>query len=138
MAGVYLAMIAEQGRPVTGNQRDMLGVREGRDIPVGSTDIVLPATGGLSVAPHWKDLPPFLIPRRLKGLYTAARGSDRLACFRLGYVPFANRELDDDLTLRVENSDHAIIEPKCAVQIAVFQAALAATMEMWTIDEALP
>jgi hypothetical protein len=137
MAGVYRSMIAENGKPVIGNNRDMLGVREGRniDIPVRDNGTVDPGTGGLSVAPDWRRQPPHTIPRRLRPLASKARGNNRLSCFRLGTVEFGNTEINESLVLRPSSADHGTIEPKETVQIAEFQIALARTRDSWVIDE---
>src|SRR4051812_21090551 len=130
-------MLEDGGKPVVGNKRDMLGVREnGCDITIDPDDVVRPNTGGLSIAPEWRTLPPFLIPRRLAPTkVAAARGNARLAIFRLGSAAFADAELGHSLRLRVTSSVHGSIEPAQLTTLAKYQAELAATRDDWLIDE---
>ena len=90
---------------------------------------------GMSVAPHWRELPFFLIPRRLVKEVPAARGSSSLYCFVMGDGEFQDGEISENLTLRVDSTRHGIVVPLSLVSIDRFQADLAATREHWTVDE---
>ncbi|MEX2138741.1 MAG: hypothetical protein WD894_05730 [Pirellulales bacterium] len=129
-------MLKDDGKPIVGSQRDMLGVREnGRDIPIDSGNIVHPGAGGLSVAPEWRVLPPFLIPRRLSSKVGDARGNAQLAIFRLGMADFIDSTIGQFLRLRVTSAMHGSIEPAMISALADYQAQLAATREEWVFDE---
>lgn len=136
MAGVYRSMIAEDGRPVVGNGAKMLGVRnDGYDIPFDADENVRPRTGGLSVVSNWHNLPLFLIPRRLQPQIKDARGSNQLACFRLGDFPFQDGQINDVLAMRPDSPHHGTIQPNRKMPLPEYQDALAATRSSWVIDE---
>src|SRR5207237_9007119 len=88
---IYRSMLADDGKPRISSTKG-LGVRVRPDahfdIPVDQSGNVRPATGGMSVAPAWRVLPFFLIPKRLGPLCRGARGSDLLHCWRMGDGPF--------------------------------------------------
>ena len=129
-------MLSDSDKPVVGSESKMLGVRgNGYDIPIHSDGTVSPQTGGLSVTPDWRLLPLFLIPRRLQSKLEDARGSNRLACFRLGSIPFQNATIGKLLLLRPDSAEHGTIEPSQEMQLIEFQDALAATRDLWVIDE---
>lgn len=134
MAGVFRSMVQENGLPLVGNGRDMLGVRE-IDIRADDTGNVRPGTGGLSVAPAWRRLPPFLIPARLRNKATEARGNDRLACFRLGDAAFQPGTVCDGVQLVIGNPAHGALEPAETMSLARFQNCLAITRPRWVKDE---
>ncbi len=114
------------------------------DLPVNSDGTVTPRTGGMSVAPSWRLLPPWRIPRRLgtkslgaKGVQ-GARGSDALICWRMGVGSFAEGMINDLLLFRPDPADstiHGVVEPAVAMPQADYQTALAATRDEWQKDE---
>lgn len=129
-------MFADAGRPILGHQGKMLGVRtDGADLPIEANDHVHPATGGLSVAPEWRKLPAFLVPRRLVGKFARARGNNALSCFRLGELPFMPGQIGDELMIDIDSPKHATIQPAFEMTISTFQDSLAATRDDWIIDE---
>ncbi len=135
MPGIIRSMSADGNKPTVGKVAKMLGVRPNYDIDVSPSGSVKPDTGGLSVAPDWRRLPPFLIPRRLANEVGEARGSNRLACFRLGAFPFSETMIGESLRLRPDSPDHGTIEPSREMPIDEYQAALANTRHLWVVDE---
>ncbi len=136
MSGIFRSMIADGNMPTVGSASKMLGVRDdGYDIPIEPNGNVRPHTGGLSVSPDWRSLPPFLVPHRLRTMINSARGSNRLACFRLDVLPFQEVQITELLVLRPNTSEHGTIEPSRDMLLSEFQDALAVTRESWIIDE---
>jgi hypothetical protein len=135
---IYRAMFSDGGKPRISPSKG-LGVRvppdPNADIVVQS-GTVQPATGGMSVAPEWRALPFFLVPKRLISLYPGARGSDSLCCWRMGTGPFQDDPLAERLRLRVDGSDHGLVEPDQPMPLVEYQNALKATQDQWRVDEA--
>lgn len=137
---IYRVMTVDGDKPLIANSARGLGVRAGDgphdDVPVDADGRVAPGTGGISVAPSWRDLPEVRIPRRLreKGVLFA-RGKDNDACWKLGVGEFAVSAVADGLTLRPDRSDHGVVEPQETVPLNTFLNDLAATCGQWTIDE---
>ena len=143
MPKIYRTMLADGGKPKVGSESKMLGVRIAptpqADIPVDEQGVVYPQTGGMSVAPEWRKLPYFLVPKRLRALRPDARGSNQLACWTLGQGAFKQGDLSDNLVLRPDPNGlarHGLVEPKVEMSIETFQEALAKTRDRWVIDEA--
>lgn len=141
MPRMYRTMRADpEGKPVVENTGKGLGVRVA---PVnGVADVDLDADGqvmlngkGMSVAPSWRSLPPFLRPRRLKELCPGSRGNDDLRCFVMGEGPFEDSIINDDLTLETDSPTHGVVAPRALVSAQDYQAHLAATRNAWTVDE---
>lgn len=123
-------------KPLVGSSANMLGAREdGHDIPVNTDGNVQPRTGGISVAPGWRSLPLFLIPRRLQSEVKEARGNNKLACFRLGDLPFADAQFNELLVIRTDRPQHGTIEPSHEMRFVEYQNGLADTRDQWEIDE---
>jgi hypothetical protein len=139
---IYRAMLADGDKPLVGSSNKSLGVRfppdKHSDIPVEPGGTVQPGTGGLSVAPSWRELPSFLIPRRLRTLNRNAAGSNLLRSWCMGEGPFVDGPVSDRISLRVDpkNSRHGFLEPSVQIAKEEFQAAIAATREFWHVDEA--
>jgi hypothetical protein len=128
-----------EGKPVAGTSARSLGVRVPPD---GAADIapdaagnVHPETGGMSVAPAWRKLPSYRIPKRLAPLAPDACGKNEDACFRLGEGEFIRSVVTAELMLRPDRPSHGLIEPAVLMSLVNFQAALAATQDQWQIDE---
>ena len=143
MPKIYRTMLTDGGKPKVGSESKMLGVRIApnphADIPVDEHGNVHPETGGMSVAPAWRKLPYFLIPKRLKALRPDACGSNHVACWSLGEGLFKQGDMSDKLVLRPDPEDparHGFVEPKGEMSIDTYQDALAETREHWVIDEA--
>ena len=139
MPRVYRSMERDGNRPRIGHSARTLGVRvEGGtiDIVVDRHGKVYPGEGGMSVAPHWRSLPPHRIPRRLRPKSNEARGSNELYCWRLGDGAFENGEITSRLFHRVTSATHGVIEPAIAMSLVNFEASVANTQQDWIIDEA--
>jgi hypothetical protein len=141
MPKVYRAMRKEaDDKPLVDASGKGLGVRIE---PVNDVvDVELDAQGnvrlngkGMSVAPSWRVLPPFLIPKRLRDKCPEARGSSQLFCFSLGEGLFENGPIASGLNLYKDSEIHGNIVPAQRVSAAQFQAALAMTRSSWQIDE---
>ena len=140
MPRFYRAMVHEKEIPLVGSGKNMLGVRvppdPNADIEPNDEGFVQPEAGGMSVAPSWRDLPHFLIPKRLKELAPKARGRNDLICFRFGDGNFEFSNVIEKLVLRPNSSTHGEVQPSVSMLLADYQNAIAATLEGWTKDEA--
>jgi hypothetical protein len=128
-------------KPVIEASPKGLGVRVGPASSVADVDLddeghVILNGKGMSVAPGWRNLPDYSVPRRLKGLFRSARGPDDLYCFTMGAGPFRNGPLAADLDLQLDSPTHGSVVPRERVQLDKFQSDLANTRTCWTIDEA--
>jgi hypothetical protein len=112
-----------------------LGVRPDVDVKLDDQQVIQPATGGMSVSPGWRVLKSWRIPRRLRPLCPRATGNDNLYCWRWDEYQFAATDLTDDLTLRIDDEHHGLVEPKKPVTLAEFQNLIALTRQQWQIDE---
>jgi hypothetical protein len=133
-------MYREEDRPEVGAQRNQLGVRidppsEADVHPEPYPDGEVTQGKGMSVAPHWKDLRPFLIPKRLRGIVADARGSNDLVIWRHGEGRFHASRITENLALGSVTSKHGQVEPTHTMPVATFQDALAATSGDWQRDE---
>lgn len=90
----------------------------------------------MSVAPGWRDLPPHLIPRRLRHSCGKAQGNNKLQCWRFGDGPFRNEDLTSELCLDVDSATHGTVQPRYEMTLETFEIAIAATRSQWTVDEA--
>src|SRR5262249_17598454 len=90
---------------------------------------------GMSVAPAWRCLPYFLVPRRLKNLFPGARSAADTYCFTMGEGLFQDGPVAAGLDLRQDAPPHGNIVPQQLVLLESFQADLGATRKSWTIDE---
>jgi hypothetical protein len=124
--------------PEIGDRFGRLGVRD-TDVPADAQGNVRPNTGGMSVNPSLRDLPPELIPKRLRTQLGIpdARGKPPLCVWRMGEGPFVPAPVGDDLQLRPDHAgaSHGNVEPARPMQRAEYRAALAATHGAWEIDE---
>ena len=140
---IYRAMLAGELGPLAGSSKKMLGIKAGSepadDIAPTPDGRVFPETGGMSVAPTWRDLPAFRIPRRLKNLCPAATGNNKMECWRMGSGPFEDAAVSPELNLRVDSGSHGAVEPSRELPLHTFQAALAQTQDQWIIEpETIP
>ena len=115
----------------------MLGVRvppnDIPDVTPNEAGNVHPGGGGMSVNRDWKRMWPHHIPRRLKSKVLPATGSNRLRIWSHGTGPFADGEFAQGLQLRVDGTDHGVVEPDEEMPISAYQEALAATRNDWSI-----
>lgn len=132
-------MTVDGARPLLANSARALGARIGNgphdDIPLTGDDEVVPGTGGMSVAPDWRSLPFYRIPRRLRTLVPEATGNNSDACWRLGEGSFADGLFTNGLILRVDSKIHGLIEPTERCPSSQYLSALQATRNTWEIDE---
>jgi len=139
MPRIYRAMSEQGGKPMVGPSARSLGVRvpplPTYDIPMEANGTVRPGTGGMSVAPTWRELPPHRIPMRLRALAQDACGNDADACWRMGEGPFEHAQVTPALNLRPDSPRHGLVEPAVVVSVAEYQADLAATRDQWVVDE---
>jgi hypothetical protein len=140
---IYRSMLADGDKPMVGSTARTLGVRVAPDpkpdISVDPNGLVQPRTGGMSVAPEWRLLPGHRVPKRLRPKFPRATGSDNLFCWRMGEGSFTADQLTADLHFRPDPTAadrHGIVEPLQPMTVTQYQAALAATAPLWTIDEA--
>ncbi len=133
---IYRAMTRDGEKPRIGPSARTLGVRPSVDITPDENGLVMPQTGGMSVAPSWRELPPHRIPLRLQPIAHDAVGRDDDACWCMGSGDFVDSPLTDSLDFRRDQSDHGIVEPSRTMELNDFQVALAATRDLWEIDEA--
>ena len=111
------------GSPVVGENARTLGVRPGNDVPAtAQDDIVLPGSGGLSVAPDDPmNLPSHRRPPEFQGV-----GKDPVWMV-------SSEELGPDLAYRPDpdRPGHGFVEPTGPATLVAFQRALAKTREAW-------
>lgn len=149
-------MYEEGGAPKVGSSSCCLGVRlpetsKTCDIAPDNHGIVHPITGGMSVAPTivtlLEKVPGFIparlrshaknveLPSRLRLLLGRAAGKNSLRLWGYGDGHFTNGALGDSLTLRVESSNHGLVEPATAMSVADYLECLANTRPRWTDAE---
>ncbi len=138
MPKIYRAMKRdEDGLPLVGRTCEGLGVVPGDppmgDIPVDDDGNVAPNTGGLSVAPSWRNLPPGRIPRRLRPVFGRARGSNRYCGWVIGDGEFEDGAIDAGLFFRRDKPTHGVVEPEQTTTFDDFQTCIAATREQWQV-----
>jgi len=106
---IYRAMLRDGEKPQIGSEGKMLGVRtpphRHADVKPDEESMVEPGRG-MSVAPHWRDLPYFLIPRRLQHLVPKAKGINNAYCWRMGDGSFEDAVMTEELALRVDSKTH--------------------------------
>ena len=140
MPKVYRGMFGDEGQPITGSDKNMLGVRlppsEPPDMSPDVDGYVAPGTGGLSVSSAISQLPVPLIPKRYRNLdkkYKKARGDDPLEVFRLGDLEFTQCQVSGDLSLVPDSFGHGTIQPTQRILAQDFQTALADTRNQWIL-----
>jgi hypothetical protein len=130
----------DDDKPVVEATGKGLGVRgepvnEQTDVDLDPQGRVLLNRKGMSVAPQWRDLPFFLISKRLRDKVPSARGNSNLYCFTMGDGPFEEGALSQELTLIVDRATHGVVTPQTLVSLNDFQSHLADTRDDWWIDE---
>ncbi len=142
MPKIYRSMRkGDHGKPLVDASGKGLGVRVEpvnavADIEVDHDGKVILNQKGMSVAPAWRDLPIFLIPKRLRDKVPSARGSKELYCFTHGTGPFTDAPVADGLDLVIDTSTHGVVVPRVAVSVSQYQLDLANTRDHWVVDEA--
>lgn len=147
MPRMYRSMRKEGHFPMVGNEAACLGVRlpcssDNADVNPDSNGMIEPETGGMSVAPQWRDLPGHRIPSRLKTKAPKARAKDSSGLFmwRMGDGPFTRESVAASLVLKPDppvdgRITHGVISPSSKTHVDHFVVALVATRELWQIDE---
>ena len=136
-------MKKDEDKPSLGETASALGVRVPRDIVPGADDVVSPNGNGMSVTPSIAALsrmPARMVPIRLKPFVPGAAGNDDLFAWSMGQGKWAADEerLAPGLQLRPDPTDdqHGFVEPSVAMLLDEYRAAIAATRNLWQVDEA--
>jgi hypothetical protein len=131
---------AEPLAPAVGDADYMLGARvpphPRADIQPDPGGNVGPSGKGLSVAPSLTALPPSLVPERLRDKRPGARGAITLRVFRLGNASFERAPLGSVLELLPTSTKHGVVQPIRPMPLQDYQKELAATQQLWVVDEA--
>jgi hypothetical protein len=130
MAILYRAMTLDptDGLPTVGPSARKLGIRgleqaPNEDVPVESPDdIILPGTGGMSVAPT----DPLNLDRRRRPAALGGTGKDPVWVID-------EAALGSDIQFRQDTDRHGVVEPIRPMTRAEFEQALAATRRTWTL-----
>jgi hypothetical protein len=125
----------EDDLPVIEQSASGLGIRPETDVDLDSRANVIANGKGMSVAPSWRDLPVFRIPKRLRDKAQGARGSDNGYRFRAGAGLFEPGPFAAGLELVPDSPRHGCIAPAQTVSLAQYQNDLAASRADWQIDE---
>lgn len=132
-------MTRDGDKPKIGPTARTLGVRVPPnphvDIQVNADGTVEPGRGGMSVSPDVQSLPKSRVSPRYKRMKPNAHGPYGDVCWRMGDGPFADGNVSDRLVLRVDSSDHGVIEPAYQMPVGEYQQALAATEDAWIAIE---
>jgi hypothetical protein len=123
------------GKPIVGQSATALGVRVPRDIAPDAAGMVHPGKGGMSVAPHLRDLPPQRVPSRLRHLVPRATGKESMHVWIHGEGPFAASPVALGLVLAPDRPGHGSVQPDQTMMFDDYEKALAATRDQWAIDE---
>lgn len=127
--------------PAVGSSASALGIREpnssNSDVDINNHGTIIQNGRGMSVAAHWRDLPPHRIPRRLRSSLEGASGSDSLRCWCMGEGDFVAGIVCSDLELVLKRGSacRGNLAPTRPMSVSEFQHALAATADQWIIDE---
>jgi hypothetical protein len=136
---IYRVMMRDGDTPKVGPTARTLGVRVPPnpyfDILVNADGTVEPGSGGMSVSPDVQSLPKERVSPRYKSTKPNAHGHYDDDCWRMGDGPFADANISDRLVLRVDSSDHGVIEPAYRMSLDEYQQALAATQDDWVAVE---
>jgi hypothetical protein len=112
-----------------------LGVRPGTDVDVDQQDHVIVNGKGMSVAPNWRVLPLWRIPKRLRAKVPGAIAPNNTYCFRTGTGPFLAEPFAPGLELVPDSPTHGNLAPAKSVPLVQYLGDLAATRANWQIDE---
>jgi hypothetical protein len=137
------------GRPQLGrNLKNALGIRIP---PHAHPDIIPDHLGNVSPAPQGgmlqgmsvsrslRELPSFLIPRRLRATLGIAKasGQNTAAVWSMGSGPYVDSPMQSLLQLRIVHaSAHGLVEPSAVTPLALYEQAIEGTRDHWQIDEA--
>jgi hypothetical protein len=133
---VFRAMKKDEDElPTVEQSASGLGVRPGIDIDLDAQGNAVVNGKGMSVSPAWRVLPFFRIPKRLRGIVPAARGSNSTFCFRAGNGPFQQGAFAAGLVLEPDSATHGCITPTRLVPLGQYESDLVATRADWQVDE---
>jgi hypothetical protein len=135
---IYRSMAVEDGQPLVGRYAHALGVRvvgDHVDVIPDDNGCVHPQQGGMSVAPSLRQLPSYRVPMRLRHLVRGARGNDQHRVWSMGEGDFTEVPVAPGLQLRPDSEAHGVIEPSEPMALMAYEAALAATRNLWSVDE---
>lgn len=136
---MFRAMTPDGAEPKIGRTRRCLGVvlgpRPKGDIEPDARGEVHPATGGMSVAPTWADLPSWRVPQRLSSKIRGATGPNADQIWSLGTQSFTDAAITADLRLRVDRPGHGNVEPDARCALHTFETNLGGTRPSWVVDE---
>jgi hypothetical protein len=135
MPRLFRAMCRVGNKPLVAPTARGLGVRRGVDIVVDGSGDVSPGSGGMSVAPDWRLLPPWRIPRRLAQIVPQAHGRNDDACWRFGQNGFVTELIGEHLRFVPDRPSHGLVEPAYEMPLGSYETALADTQDHWIIDE---
>jgi hypothetical protein len=142
MPTIYRAMKrAQDNLPVVEPSARGLGVREppspDADVDVDAHGNVILNNRGMSVARHWRELPRHRIPKRLKTGQKGGLGPNADFCWKLGDGPFTAAPVAAglELVLKPHDPTKGNVVPDQQIPLAQFQANLAATRNLWVVDE---
>ena len=137
MPKIYRSMKEDaDGKPVIESTNKGLGARISIDVDIDQDGKVILNGKGMSVAPTWRDLPPFRLSKRLRDKLPDARGAPDIRCFTMGNGPFQDGALTGDLDLKQDDPKHGVVVPRTPIPIAEYQSNLASTRDLWMVDEA--
>jgi len=133
-------MLIQDGKPMVGPSKKMLGVKtDGPSPDIMPDDIgdVTPGNEGMSVSPTFETLPVFLVPDRFSTFRLGARGkNENIRCWSNGGGDFISGDLNDSLVLFVDRpGEHGVVGPRIKMPLKEFQIHLATTRNDWVIDE---
>jgi len=128
-------MLLEGDHPKLGSSARTLGVRVPQDIEPDANGDVHLGPHGMSVAPSLRDLPVQWVPKRLRHLREGAIGPDTSKVWCHGEGKFEAAIVAPHLVLQPDRTDHGTVAPDATMQLAAYEAALAATRPDWAIDE---
>jgi hypothetical protein len=140
---IWRAMKIDGDKPAVGRGGRHLGVRigpleQGKDINPDGDGFVHPGSGGMSVGPSAKALPPHRLPRRLSEKYpdtfADAIGPNDDYCWWMGNGAFVPERVADGLLLRLDPDDperHGLVEPDARMKLEQYESALIATLDKW-------
>ena len=119
---------AEDGRPRVGRGARTLGIRIPEDVQPGSSGMVLPVAGGMSVAPQtlW-NLPHHRRPSTM-GRGSTGPDQDRVLVIRGTGIHQVGLTVRPDPALPAR---HAFVEPPAPMLLSLYEEALARTRPEW-------
>jgi len=135
---MFRAMLKDgDDKPTVGQGFCELGARA-NEIDLDAQNNAIPTGKGMSVAPEWRLLSVFVLPRRLD---PRGRCKKPVHCFRRGTSPFQQMTFGTNLELVPDHPhqgvvNHGIVRPEQPVPEADHQQNLASTRAEWEVDEA--